>query len=46
MHRDHRRQQFTARSGVVAIPQVFAGGTLIGGATDVIEALRGGKLQP
>jgi cysteine synthase A len=32
--------------GLATIPQVFVGGELIGGATDVIDALRGGHLQP
>ena len=40
------RGALTARTGIATIPQVFVGGTLIGGATDVIEALRAGKLQP
>jgi len=40
------RTALNARTGIVTIPQVFIGGTLIGGATDVIEALRAGKLQP
>lgn len=39
------RAALAARTGITTIPQVFVGGTLIGGATDVIEALAGGRLQ-
>jgi cysteine synthase len=40
------RAALTARTGIPTIPQVFVGGELIGGCTDVIEAVRSGKLQP
>ncbi|HMA10472.1 MAG TPA: glutaredoxin domain-containing protein, partial [Steroidobacteraceae bacterium] len=39
------RAALSARTGIVTIPQIFVGGTLLGGATDVIEAHRAGKLQ-
>jgi cysteine synthase A len=39
------RAALTARTGIATIPQVFVGGQLIGGCTDVIDALRGGRLQ-
>ena len=39
------RSALSAQTGIGTIPQVFVGGTLIGGATDVIDALRGGQLQ-
>jgi len=40
------RAALGARTGIATIPQIFVGGTLIGGATDVIEAQRAGKLRP
>jgi cysteine synthase A len=40
------RAALTARTGIPTIPQVFVGGELVGGCTDVIEAVRSGKLQP
>lgn len=39
------RAALTARTGIATIPQVFAGGELLGGATDVIEAAATGRLQ-
>ncbi|MCK6370977.1 MAG: pyridoxal-phosphate dependent enzyme [Gammaproteobacteria bacterium] len=40
------RAALTARTGIATIPQVFVGGELVGGCTDVIDALRVGHLQP
>jgi cysteine synthase len=40
------RAALTARTGVATIPQIFVGGELIGGCTDVIDAFRAGQLQP
>jgi cysteine synthase A len=39
------RAALTARTGIATIPQVFVGGELIGGATDVLEAAGDGRLQ-
>jgi cysteine synthase A len=39
------RAALTARTGIATIPQVFVGGELVGGCTDVIDALRRGELQ-
>jgi cysteine synthase A len=39
------RAALTARTGVATIPQVFVGGRLIGGCTDVIDAWEAGRLQ-
>ncbi len=39
------RAALKARIGVGTIPQIFIGGTHIGGATDVFDALRSGRLQ-
>jgi cysteine synthase A len=38
------RAALTARTAMPTIPQVFVGGELVGGCTDVIEGLRGGDL--
>jgi cysteine synthase A len=38
------RAALTARTGITTIPQVFVGGELVGGCTDVIERLRVGDL--
>jgi cysteine synthase A len=38
------RAALTARTGMPTIPQVFVGGELVGGCTDVIEGLRAGDL--
>lgn len=40
------RAALTARTGIATIPQIFVGGELMGGATDVIDAFRNGQLQP
>lgn len=39
------RAALRARTGVATIPQVFVGGELVGGCTDVITELRDGRLQ-
>lgn len=39
------RAALTARTGVATIPQVFVGGELIGGATEVMRAAAEGTLQ-
>jgi cysteine synthase A len=39
------RAALTARTNVATIPQVFVGGELLGGATDVLEAAKDGRLQ-
>jgi cysteine synthase A len=39
------RAALTARTAIATIPQVFVGGELLGGATDVIEATTNGTLQ-
>jgi cysteine synthase A len=39
------RAALTARTSVATIPQVFVGGEFIGGATDVFDAHRAGRLQ-
>lgn len=39
------RAALTARTSIATIPQVFVGGELIGGATDVLEAWKQGRLQ-
>jgi cysteine synthase A len=39
------RAALTARTGIATIPQVFVGGELIGGATDVLQAAKEGRLQ-
>ena len=39
------RAALTARTKVGTIPQVFAGGQLLGGATETFDAARAGKLQ-
>jgi cysteine synthase A len=38
------RSVLTARTGMPTIPQVFVGGELVGGCTDVIKGLRDGDL--
>ena len=40
------RAALTARTDVRTIPQVFVGGQLVGGATDVLQAWKAGRLQP
>jgi cysteine synthase len=40
------RAALNARTGIATFPQIFIGGTLVGGAIDVIEAHRAGQLQP
>ena len=39
------RAALTARTSVSTIPQVFVGGEFIGGATDVFDAWKQGRLQ-
>ena len=39
------RAALTARTSVNTIPQVFVGGEFIGGATDVFDAYKAGRLQ-
>ena len=39
------RRALQARTGIATIPQIFIGGELIGGATDVIAAAETGELQ-
>jgi cysteine synthase len=39
------RRALQARTGIMTIPQIFVGGELIGGATDVIAATESGALQ-
>ncbi|HXD84424.1 MAG TPA: glutaredoxin domain-containing protein [Rudaea sp.] len=39
------RAALTARTSVSTIPQIFVGGVLIGGATDVFDAYKEGRLQ-
>jgi cysteine synthase A len=39
------RAALTAKTKMATIPQVFVGGELIGGSTDVLEAWKQGKLQ-
>ena len=39
------RAALTARTNVATIPQVFVGGELLGGATDVLDAAKDGRLQ-
>ena len=39
------RAALTARTSITTIPQVFVGGEFIGGATDVFDAYKDGRLQ-
>ena len=39
------RRVLKTRTGVATIPQIFIGGTHFGGATDMFEGLRSGRLQ-
>jgi len=39
------RAAVSARTGIPTIPQVFVGGEFVGGATDVFDAFRDGRLQ-
>jgi cysteine synthase A len=39
------RAALTARTRVATIPQIFVGGELLGGATDVLQAAKDGRLQ-
>jgi cysteine synthase A len=39
------RAALTARTSIATIPQIFVGGELVGGCTDVFDAWRAGKLQ-
>jgi len=40
------RTALTAKTSVATIPQIFVGGVLVGGATDVLAAWKQGQLQP
>jgi cysteine synthase A len=40
------RAALTAKTSVTTIPQIFVGGKLIGGSTDVLAAWKEGRLQP
>ena len=39
------RAALTAKTSVATIPQIFVGGELVGGSTDVLDAWKQGKLQ-
>jgi cysteine synthase len=39
------RAALTTRTGVATIPQIFVGGELIGGCTEVLDAMKEGRLQ-
>jgi cysteine synthase A len=39
------RRALVARTGISTIPQLFIGGTLVGGCTDTLDAWRDGRLQ-
>ena len=39
------RTALSARTGMKTIPQIFIGGELVGGATDLFEAWRAGRVQ-
>ena len=39
------RTALSARTGMATIPQIFIGGELVGGATDLFEAWRAGRAQ-
>jgi cysteine synthase A len=39
------RTALRARTGIQTIPQVFVGGTLLGGCTETLDAFRQGRLQ-
>jgi cysteine synthase A len=39
------RAALTARTQIATIPQIFVGGELLGGATDVLQAAKEGRLQ-
>ena len=39
------RSALQARTSVVTIPQIFVGGEFVGGATDVFDAFKEGRLQ-
>jgi cysteine synthase A len=39
------RAALTAKTSVSTIPQIFIGGTFIGGCTDVLDACKSGRLQ-
>jgi len=40
------RTATSARSGVTTIPQVYIGGEFVGGATDVLNGWKAGRIQP
>jgi cysteine synthase A len=39
------RAALTTLTGVATIPQIFVGGELIGGCTEVLDAMKEGRLQ-
>ncbi len=39
------RAAVSARTGIQTIPQIFVGGEFIGGATDLFDAFKEGRLQ-
>ena len=39
------RAVFTARTGIRTIPQIFIGGEFLGGATDVLNGWKTGRVQ-
>ncbi len=39
------RAALRAKTGVATIPQIFVGGELVGGATEVLDAYKSGRLQ-
>ena len=41
-----RRQEMMARSGRQTVPQIFIGGTHVGGCDDLYALERAGKLDP
>lgn len=44
-HGGEIRAALTARTGIATIPQIFIGGELIGGCTDLFDAWKGGHVQ-
>jgi cysteine synthase len=40
------REALRARTGIATIPQIFIGGVLVGGCTDIFEAWGARKAQP
>ena len=40
------REALSARTGMATIPQIFIGGVLVGGCTDIFDAWSSGRAQP